>query len=256
MNKDTKAVTLVTQTGEEMPYLQSVVTPAAKLYEWTQNQLTAHPTDVFPSGSRPPGLYNKTLMDVPFVIASAPMFRMRPATTTRDGRTFAAREEVQLWLQLLEGWESDDAATWTLAQAKLATIHGSYLCNQIRSMTEHELVESGIWTLAYNPEHPLPSSTKEEPKYPAMLARWVRPTSFVDESPYDGGAGLSAASSEGLASRGLMLHDVSELTGIGVVVLAQYTDKQWTAFFKQYDKLQKLAAVKPGASVDEALSNL
>lgn len=114
----------------------------------------------FPESGQKNIFYDKELEGVPFLIVSPVQFREAPGFKKGESQT-VANCVIQLW----------NAKSGELGVPKMAQLAGGYVRNQLRGMTENELVGSYLWTLARDEEaDPYPRGDGWE--QPRKLAPW------------------------------------------------------------------------------------
>ena len=150
--------------------LERPVQSVAQLYQKTTEVLAQlDDNKIWPQG-RAPGLYARTLVGLPFLSVSDWIYRMLPARQGKNSMgepvTYPARECVQVYVQLVDT-SNNDPRKWAIPwPAELATLTGSYLVNQFRSLIKGDVIGAGVFTIAPNPKFNIPSG------HPLMLKFW------------------------------------------------------------------------------------
>ena len=145
-----------------------------ELLVMNESFLGAHPDAAYPS-AREPFLTQKTLLGLPFAVAGMWQFKLQPAKsgTDKNGLPYFIdeRQVAQLRVCLLD--VSGEPAVWSYRPARLATVSGAYLLNQLRDLRENDLVGAGIFTFGRNPKmSPYKNPQTQRAEYPIMLKRW------------------------------------------------------------------------------------
>ena len=115
----------------------------------------------FPDNQTRNVMYDKDLEGVAFLIVSPINFRETPDNFTKGKMRTVANAVIQLW----------NVRTSELSTPRMAQFGGGYVLNQLRGMTEHELVGSYLWTLARD-EDVEPYTRGDGYEYPRKLAPW------------------------------------------------------------------------------------